>query len=60
MPVMFSTRMVILFYTMKIPFNYTQVIKKGFCYVLRQDEESGNYRIVRYRIKNYDKMKDGQ
>jgi hypothetical protein len=40
-------------YKMTLPFM-PQVVKDGFLYQVRQDEEAGDTRIVRYKIKNWD------
>jgi hypothetical protein len=45
-------------YRLKLPVGARPVIRKGFFYGIELDKESGNSLIVRYRIKNYDKMKE--
>jgi len=35
-----------------------EVIKKGFIYTYRTDPDSGYYKVERYRIKNWDQVKD--
>ncbi|HMA54579.1 MAG TPA: hypothetical protein VKT17_08945, partial [Acidobacteriota bacterium] len=46
----------IYLYRMTWPFM-PQVIKDGFLYDVRQDEDKGLNRIIRYRIANWDDFK---
>lgn len=45
------------FYCVKIPV-LPSIIKKGFLFDIKEDEETGEVRIRRFRIKNWDELKD--
>jgi hypothetical protein len=38
---------------------FPSAIKSGFFYAVRQDKETGENQVVRYRIKNWSQMKNG-
>jgi hypothetical protein len=38
---------------------FSSAIKNGAFYELREDKETGEYTIVRSRIKNWERMKTG-
>jgi hypothetical protein len=44
-------------YKMKLPFK-TALIKVGFVYEIREDKESGDFKIIRYKIRNWEQIKD--
>ena len=46
-------------YKIKIHEISPKVIKKGCLYTFRQDEDTGYYKIERYKIKNWDQVKKG-
>jgi hypothetical protein len=48
----------IYLYRTKLPFR-PEVIKAGFLYEIRRNEETGDIKIIRHRVKNWDKMKTG-
>ena len=48
----------IYLYRTSLPF-WPEVIKAGFLYEIRRNEETGDIKIIRYRVKNWDKMKTG-
>lgn len=45
-------------YKMKLPFK-PALIKAGFVYEIREDKETGNFKIIRYKIKNWDQIREG-
>ncbi len=47
----------IYLYRMQLPFDSDFIIKKGFLYRTVLDNDLGIYRILRYKIRNFDKMK---
>jgi len=46
-------------YKIKIPEISPKVIKKGYLYTFRQDEDTGYYKIERYKIKNWGQVNKG-
>jgi len=46
-------------YKIKIHEISPKVIKKGYLYTYRQDEDTGYYKIERYKIKNWGQVKKG-
>ena len=46
-------------YKIKIHEISPKVIHKGYLYTFRQDEDTGYYKIERYKIKNWDQVKKG-
>jgi hypothetical protein len=46
-------------YSVKIHDVYLKIVKNGFLYTLKNDPDSGLHKIMRYRIKNWDKIKEG-
>jgi sugar lactone lactonase YvrE len=44
-------------YKMKLPFK-PALIKVGFVYEIREDKESGDFKIIRYKIRNWEQIKD--
>ncbi len=44
-------------YKIKIHEISPKVIKKGYLYTFRQDEDTGYFKIERYKIKNWDQIK---
>jgi len=45
-------------YKVKIHEINPRVIKKGFIYTYKTDPDTGYYKVERYRIKNWDQLKD--
>jgi len=37
--------------------SFPSAIKGGFLYEVREDKETSEYQVVRYRIKNWNSMK---
>jgi hypothetical protein len=48
----------IYLYRTKLPF-WPEAIKAGSIYEIRRNEETGDIKIIRHRVKNWDKMKTG-
>jgi hypothetical protein len=48
----------IYLYQTRIPF-FPEAVTSGFLYEIRRNEETGDIKIIRHRIKNWDKMKTG-
>jgi len=48
----------IFLYKAKLPF-IPEIIKSGSMYEIRKNEETGDIKIVRYKVKNWDQIKDG-
>jgi len=47
-------------YQMRLPIGRKlrhEIIKDGFVYMIREDEETGDITIIRYKIQNWDEMK---
>jgi len=48
------------FYLYKMKFHFKPVvIKAGFAYEIRENKETGDFKIVRHIIKNWEQIKDG-
>jgi len=45
-------------YTAKLPFT-PELVKDGYLYHTTYSEESGEYKVIRYKIKNWNKIKEG-
>ena len=45
-------------YKVKMPF-FPRLIKHGFIYQIAFDQETGYWRVIRYKIKNWDNVKTG-
>lgn len=46
-------------YSVKIHDVFPQIVKNGFLYTLKNDPDSGLHKIIRYRIKNWERIKEG-
>lgn len=46
-------------YSVKIHDVYLKIVKDGFLYTLKNDPDSGLHKIMRYRIKNWEQIKEG-
>lgn len=46
-------------YKTKIYDIFPNIIKNGFIYTSKSDPDTGYYKVKRYRIKNWDKIKEG-
>lgn len=46
-------------YKLKIYDIFPSIIKNGFIYTSKSDPDTGYYKIIRYRIINWDKIKEG-
>ncbi len=46
-------------YRVKMDDFFPQIIKNGFIYTSKSDPDTGYYKVKRYRIKNWNKIKEG-